>query len=46
VEYIKQKRKEKGFPVELTFLKTQAKAMGIAYDTHAKPNVMYYEITE
>ena len=45
-EYIKQKRKEKGLPVELTFLKAQAKAIGILYDKHAKPNDMYYEITE
>jgi len=41
-EYIKQKRKEKGLPVELTFLKAQAKVMGIAYDKNAKPNGMYY----
>lgn len=45
-EYIKKKRKEKGFPVELTFLKQKAKAAGIIYDKHAKPNNVFYEITE
>jgi hypothetical protein len=45
-EYIEQKRKEKGLPVELTFLKAQAKAFGISYDKNAKPNDVYYEITE
>jgi hypothetical protein len=46
MEYIKQKRNEKGLPVELTFLKSQAKAAGILYDKHAKPNDVYYEIVE
>ncbi|MGI6393280.1 MAG: hypothetical protein ACOX2F_00885 [bacterium] len=45
-EYIKQKRKEKGFPVELTFLKQKAKEANISYDKTAKPNNIFYEITE
>ena len=45
-EYIKQKRKEKGLSIELMFLKTQAEAMGIKFDKHAKQHDMYYEITE
>ncbi len=35
-EYIKAKRKEFGYPVELTFLKAQANAEGISFDKHAK----------
>ena len=46
VEYIKQKRKEKGFPVELTFLKQKAKEANISYDKTAKPSNIFYEITE
>jgi hypothetical protein len=45
-EYIKQKRKEKGYPVELTFLKQKAKETGIVYDKKAKTNDILYEITE
>jgi len=45
-EYIKQKRKEKGYPVELTFLKQKAKEANIAYDKNAKPTDIFYEITE
>ena len=45
-EYIKQKRKEKGCPVELTFLKQKAKEANIAYDKNAKPTDIFYEITE
>ena len=45
-EYIKQKRKEKGLPVELTFLKAQAKALEISYNKDAKPGDVHYEITE
>ncbi|MEG1909452.1 MAG: hypothetical protein RR190_00595 [Bacteroidales bacterium] len=45
-EYIKQKRKEKQFPVELTFLKQRAKIAKIDYDTKAKPIDIFYEITE
>jgi hypothetical protein len=45
-EYIKQKRKEKSFPVELTFLKQKAKELNITYDKNAKPTGIFYEITE
>ena len=45
-EYVKQKRKDQGLPVELTFLKNQAKAAGIVYDKDAKQNDIHYEITE
>jgi len=45
-EYIKQKRKEKGLPVELTFLKQRAKAANISFDKYAKPTDVFYEITE
>ncbi len=45
-EYIKEKRTEKGYPVELTYLKTRAKEAGIYFDKTAKNNNIYYEITE
>lgn len=45
-EYIKQKRKEKGLPLELTFLKQKAKEANIRYDKSAKPTDIFYEITE
>ena len=45
-EYIKFKRKEKGFPVELTLLKSKAKETGIAYDKNANDTNIFYEITE
>ena len=45
-EYIKQKRKEKGYPIELTFLKQRAKEANIVYDKNAKPTDLFYEITE
>lgn len=45
-EYIKSKRKEKGFPVELTYLKAQAKNLGIDFDKKANPADIYYEIVE
>ncbi|MDD3789516.1 MAG: hypothetical protein PHO94_12590 [Petrimonas sp.] len=45
-EYIKQKRKEKGFPVELTFLKKKARETNISYDKKAKVTDIFYEITE
>lgn len=45
-EYIKQKRKEKGLPVELTFIKQKAKEANIDYCKDAKSNNIYYEITE
>ncbi|HSZ25851.1 MAG TPA: hypothetical protein VK766_09045, partial [Cytophagaceae bacterium] len=45
-EYIKEKCKEKGFPVELTFLKKKADEAKINYDKKAKPNDILYEIVE
>jgi hypothetical protein len=45
-EYIKSKRKEKGFPVELTFLKSKATEAGIVFDKKAKDTDIYYEIVE
>ena len=45
-EYIKQKRKEKELPIELTFLKQKAKEVSIDFDKKAKPNDILYEITE
>jgi len=45
-KYIKQKRKEKGYPVELTFLRQKAKEANITYDKNAKPADISYEITE
>ncbi len=45
-KYIKFKRKEKGFPVELTFLKKKATEAKIGFDKNAKPNDIFYEITE
>jgi hypothetical protein len=45
-EYIKEKRAEKGYPVELTFLKAKAREAKIEYDNNAKPGDIYYEITE
>lgn len=45
-EYIKIKRKEKDYPVELTFLKQKAKEASISYDREAKSSDILYEITE
>lgn len=45
-EYIKAKRKEKGLPVELTFLKSKAVDAKLSYDNKAKPSDIYYEIVE
>jgi hypothetical protein len=45
-EYIKTKRKEKGFPVEFTFLKKKAEEAKISFDKKAKPADMLYEIIE
>lgn len=45
-EYIKTKRKEKGYPVELTFLKKKAEEAKISFDKNAKPTDIYYEIIE
>jgi hypothetical protein len=45
-EFIKHKRKEKGFPVELTFLKNKAKEVEITFDKGASSSEIFYEITE
>ena len=45
-EFIKAKRKEKGFPVELTFLKKKAQEGKILFDKKAKPVDIFYEIVE
>jgi len=45
-EYIKAKRKEHGFSVELTYLKAQAKKLEIRFDKKAKQTDIYYEIVE
>lgn len=45
-EYIKIRRKENGFPVELTYLKAQAKRLEIDFDKKAKQTDIYYEIME
>jgi hypothetical protein len=45
-EYIKLKRKEKGLPVELTFLKKNATDANINFDKKAKDTDIYHEIVE
>lgn len=45
-EYIKFKRKEKGLPVELTFLKNKATEAKITFDKKAKDADIFYEIVE
>lgn len=45
-EYIKFKRKEKGLPVELTFLKRKASEAQIGFDRNAKDTDIFYEIVE
>ncbi|MDK2836973.1 MAG: hypothetical protein PWQ53_308 [Bacteroidota bacterium] len=45
-EYIKFKRKEKGLPVELTFLKSKAIEAKITFDKKAKDADIFYEIVE
>lgn len=45
-EYIKARRKELGFPVELTYLKAKAKELKINFDKKAKHSDIYYEIVE
>jgi hypothetical protein len=41
VEFIKEKRKEKGLPVELTFLKNQAVAANILFDKRQSQAILY-----
>ena len=43
---LKDKRKEKGFPVELTYLKKKAKEAKILFDKKAKPSDIFYKIVE
>jgi hypothetical protein len=45
-EYIKSKRNEFGYPVELTFLKSKAKELRIDFDRTGSPTDIYYEISE
>jgi hypothetical protein len=45
-EYIKAKRKEKGLPVELTYLKKKATEGEINFDKNGKPGDIIYEIVE
>lgn len=45
-EYIKSKRKEFGFPVELTYLKRKAKELDIDFDKNGSTKNIHYEITE
>ena len=45
-EFIKFKRKEKGLPVEITFLQQKARDAGIVFDKNAKDTDRYYEIVE
>jgi len=45
-EFIKFRRKELGFPVELTYLKAKAKDLKIDFDKKAKPTDIFYEIIE
>jgi len=45
-EYIKRKRKEKGYIPELTYLKRRAEEANITYNKNAKPTDIFYEITE
>lgn len=45
-EFIKTERKNRGLPVELTYLKQQARLLGIDFDKKAPPSDIYYEISE
>lgn len=45
-EFLKQKRKEKGLPVELTYLKSKARELRIPFNNTSSPSDIYYEITE
>ena len=44
--YLGLKRKEKGLPVELTYLKSKAKELNIDFDKNASSSTIYYEIVE
>ncbi|AGT43776.1 hypothetical protein [Treponema pedis] len=45
-EFLKEQRKINGYPVELTYLKSKAKELGISFDKDAKPSEIHYEISE
>ena len=45
-EFLKGQRKLKGYPVELTYLKSKAKELGISFDKEAKFSEIHYEISE
>jgi len=45
-EFIKTKRQELDYPVEITYLKKIADKAGISFDRKAKPNDIIYEIVE
>lgn len=45
-EYIRTKRKERGLPVELTFLKEQARSANISFDKKADAADIFHEIFE
>lgn len=45
-EFIKAERKNQGLPVELTFLKQQARLLQIDFDKKASPSDIRYEISE
>jgi hypothetical protein len=45
-EYLKLKRKEFGFPNELTLLKKKAKELSVNYDKQGNHSTIYHEITE
>jgi len=44
--YIYSKRRDNGFPVELTYLKSKARESKIIFDKEAKPEDIFYEIVE
>jgi hypothetical protein len=45
-EYLKLKRKERGLPVELTYLKSKSREMSILFDRTGSSGDIYYEIIE
>jgi hypothetical protein len=45
-EYVKARRKDLGLPVELTYLKQQARSLKIDFDKSGSASDVYYEIAE
>jgi hypothetical protein len=45
-EYVKSKRREKGLPIEITYLKKKARELNINFSNQSKENNIYYEIIE